>query len=386
LIIGVVLFLVLPLYTFFNPSNYISPSLGWILQTPVPKKQIIIANGIINFFKITLLFLIINISYILVFGNGSVSEAPALKLFSALLSSSNKNPSSVGIQGIYNIFFIIGVSFAIVFGILPDLQTSIQEKKQNAQQLNLKNFGVKRIAKYGATYLFMAIFIIFSLDDRSTLPSIFFYNIFICGIILFAIFFTLKSVKFFFNKKIFYCFSFLTIIFFIVGSASLSHSIIKDKNVRLDKRFETADFLGFISEESYDILLQELARGEESSRDIGRQDLIGAFNNTEGTTLFSKTIDSLNTLCKERLDHTCRLQGMLISIRENKNVPIEYLRLGCPKDLSSCYWLTVNSTDIEDVKLAESALTEGCKETKDSLDERTCKAYEKRNKKKSPKP
>jgi hypothetical protein len=374
---GFIIMLVFPLYTYFNANNYLSASLGWILQTPVPKLSIILANGILNLFKIVFSSLLLLISWLIVilFENGTF-ELPDSISFSRI-GIQLGSPHDFSIQDSYFFIFLVSGAAALLFGILPDMLGKAQLQRAQAQQLNLKSFISKGALKQVAIATALMSFVIFA--ENNEIPNFITYNLVLGLGVLASIYLTLNSVKYVYDIKKPIAAAFL--IFFVGSYASvkIGNQQISNHKIALDERFDLINFLGSFQDNGYETLFKELKAGTESSIDIGRNDLLNAVQLNKNKEIVNETLAQLNDRCNTQTDHTCRLASYITNIRlgvKSSLTDLDFLRKGCPKDLLSCSLLGLHAAGTqEDHAAAHSVMMIECKNRKDNFNQRVCTNY-----------
>ncbi len=63
---SILLFIAFPIITYFNNVMYLPASLDWILLTPIKKTHIVLGHGLINIFKLVMLFVLMNVVMLLI--------------------------------------------------------------------------------------------------------------------------------------------------------------------------------------------------------------------------------------------------------------------------------------------------------------------------------
>lgn len=374
---AIILTIVFPLYTYFNANNYLSASLGWILQTPVPKLSIIFANGILNIFKIVFSSLLLLISWLVInlFEKGKFELPDFITSILAWLQRGFTHDLSI--QGSYFFIFLAVGSAALLFGILPDMIGKAQVQRAQAQQLTLKTFISKRTLKQAAIGTSIILFYIFA--ENNEISNFLIYNFFLAAGIFASIYLTLNSVKYVYDIKKPIAAAILILVVGSYASVKIGNQQVSNQKIALDERFDLVNFLGSYQEHAYETLFKELMTGQESSIDIGRNDLLNAVQLKENREIVTETLAQLTERCNKQNNHTCRLASYITNIRlgvKSSITDLDFLRKGCPKDLPSCSLLGLHAAGTqEDHAAAHSLMMTECKTRKDRFNQRVCTNY-----------
>ena len=378
---GSVIFLMFPAYVYFNSSNYLSASLSWILQTPTPKLSIILTNGILNLIKVLMIsgLILLSIASVLVFKNGFVGLSDALPSLSSL---SNQ---VITVVDFYSILIFLSFVFSILFGILPDLLGSAQEKRNQNQPLNLKTLRSSKNLKKVIFFLFLLVSA--ALFGDTEIPDFLFSNFLVVIVCISVIGMTLYSVKYFFSgKKLILS----GVGLFLLGSfisIQVGNLQIRDSSISLKDRIDVHKFLGDFNENGEEVILSEIAGGTYSSKDLSKSDIIVMVQAPKNIAMVEKTLNELIEKCNLQNDHTCRLASHIASISPYKTSiksDIELLKKGCPKDLGSCVLLASSlAGSPEEQQAVHLVLVNECKAKKDSLNKKICDRYFRERMKKS---
>lgn len=372
---------VFPVIAYFNKAVYLPSSLNWIFLTPVKKMHIVSAHGLINLIKATFILLLINVFY-LFYERGDLSKLPFVEFWETL--SSDEGGFSSPVRDLLgNAAFLI--SLVVLFmGIMPSFLQIINQKY---------GYHVSRSFSHKIKfYLYLLLgFIIGAALIGSQNSSQYFIPGAIKGSLLFSllvfgsIFSTLKSLKLYFNEKVFIIVSF---VFFVLLATSIymrGSNDIFSKEIKISDKMRTLDFMGVYSEEEAQQVENELLDFGSDVALLPYHKLKDFFELQNRKLMFQRVVEKWEILCKERKDVTCRLAWYMHSIPKDNKSSIDEIRHTCPTDLGSCYAL-YNSKKIpkDEQDKARDLLQERCGQNIiPKIDKVTCKRFKYDNEKKN---
>lgn len=324
------LYFVFPFIVYFNRMLYLPASLDWILLTPIKKKHILLAHGLINIIKITFTYILINI-FIVIYESILLDKIQG-SLFNDSVIVSRFNRFSV--ENLVLLIGLIEICVIFIFGILPNYVQNIQQNQ---------NYKVKRTVKDNfKRYLFITagLFIGVRIFSEDTGPDYYFplfikIALFYVFVLFIAVYSSLTSLRYYFSKM---KLSAVGLMFFMLFAGSLNFYASNDilsKDLHVKNKFESLSFLGAYSRNLDLELEQELLLSDPSLKGLASHN-IEYLSKMKGFRNYSKIIQNWEKLCHKRIDFTCRLAYYGQSTFRGKAAFLEMVRKTCRYDLGSC--------------------------------------------------
>ena len=373
----IVLFFLFPLVSYFNNVMYLPTSLDWILLTPIKKFHIVLAHGLLNIFKIILMF-----SLAVLFLSLYDSEIITKPLEAFIANDIEQTFNRTSVHDIIAWVTLIGTSVLFIFGILPNYVQSMQQRQ---------NYHVKKPTKEKAkSYILifgMIVFTFLFLSETAEADSYLPWFLKTSCIFVFALFgviySTLTSLRFYFSKKKFYgsaVGAFIVVSFLLHSYASLD---ITSRNLHVNEKIESLNFLGAYSSELEKVIDAELLASAPSLSKIAFFDLKPFLERSDRKDLNLELLRKWDVICKLRNDYTCRLAYHVQLFSTVGRASPKILRQACPSDLGSCLILHDHKDiPVAEQQLAIDTLTSRCENNKNEFEINFCKKFKSLERKK----
>jgi hypothetical protein len=365
------LFVGFPMITYFNKVMYLPASIDWILLTPIKKTHIVLVHGFINIFKIVILLILINIVFLIIYKKFLMES-----IFNFLQTlNAEETFTRIPVEAFVSIVGIIGLALIFIFGILPNYIQTMQQKQ---------NYQVKRTPKENFTiYLTGGICLLlgalFISDDILFFPWLLKISLLFVFFALIAINSTIKSLRFYYSKKILslfgvglFLFSSLTLYFYAKNDLS-------SPNLHVMNKIESLKFLGSFSSHLDQEIEKDLIASEPSLALMSSRDLEHFFMGANRNDMALRVLEKWDQVCREKVNFICRFAYYMRSNAKGMSNSLEMVKKACPNDLGSCLivYTTFDSEVskeemIQNAQQAQVILTARCKDNKNNFENRTC--------------
>ena len=373
----IVLAFLFPLVSYFNNVMYLPTSLDWILLTPIKKFHIVLAHGLLNIFKIILMF-----SLAVLFLSLYNSEIITKPLEAFLANDIEQTLNRTSVHDIIAWVTLIGTSVLFIFGILPNYVQSMQQRQNYHVKKPTKEKAKSYILVFGMivlTFLFLSE----TSEADSYLPWLLKTSCIFVFALFGVIYSTLTSLRFYFSKKKFYVSavgSFVVVSFLLHSYASLD---ITSRNLHVNEKIESLNFLGAYSSGLEKVIDAELLASAPSLSKIAFLDLKPFLERSDRKDLNLELLRKWDVICKLRNDYTCRLAYHVQWFSTDGKASPEILRKACPSDLGSCLILH----DRKDIPVAErqlaiDTLKSRCENNKNEFEINFCRNFKSSERKK----
>ena len=375
----IVLAFLFPLVSYFNNVMYLPTSLDWILLTPIKKFHIVLAHGLLNIFKIILMF-----SLAVLFLSLYNSEIITKPLEAFLANDIEQTLNRTSVHDIIAWVTLIGTSVLFIFGILPNYVQSMQQRQNYHVKKPTKEKAKSYILVFGMivlTFLFLSE----TSEADSYLPWLLKTSCIFVFALFGVIYSTLTSLRFYFSKKKFYVSAvgaFVVVSFLLHSYASLD---ITSRNLHVNEKIESLNFLGAYSSGLEKVIDAELLASAPSLSKIAFLDLKPFLERSDRKDLNLELLRKWDVICKLRNDYTCRLAYHVQWFSTDGKASPEILRQACPIDLGSCLILhDRKDIPVAEQQLAIDTLTSRCENNKNEFEINFCTKFKslQRNKKK----
>ena len=375
---NILLFVGFPIITYFNRFTYLPTSIDWILLTPNKKTHIALVHGLINIFKIVLLFVLINIVFYVLEG----SFLAKLLLDVVIKENGHQTFTRLPVLSFVGLMSILGLVVVFIFGILPNYVQNIQQRQNyQVKKTPKENFKLGLII---CGWSLMAIILLSEDTDLEVyLPWFLRVTALFIFFIFAAVFSTLTTLRYYFSRNKFYLVSGVCFVILSLFLYSYSASDILSKNLSVKNKIESLDFLGGFSHGLDKEIEKDLLASEPSLANLSETKLFEFFRANNRMDMASKVLLRWDELCLNRKDFTCRLAYGMRRISKLKPNSLDMVKQSCPNDLASCYLVyshgkydqTVLPQDLQD---AFALLTLKCKNTKNEFEMSTCRDFNRR--------
>ena len=372
---NILLFVGFPIITYFNRFTYLPTSIDWILLTPNKKTHIALVHGLINIFKIVLLFVLINIVFYVLEGSFL-----AKLLFDVVIKENGTQIfTRLPVLSLVGLLSILGLVVVFIFGILPNYVQNIQQRQ---------NYQVKKTPKENfkqgviiCGWLLMGVILV---SEDTDLEVYFPWFLRVSALFVFfvfaAILSTLTTLRYYFSKNKFYLVSGVCFVIFSFFLYSYAASDISSKNLHVRNKIESLDFLGGFSHGLDMEIEKDLLASEPGLANLTEAKLLEFFKDNLRMDIASKVLLRWDETCSNRKDFTCRLAYGMRRITKLKPNSLDMVKQSCPNDLASCFLVyshgkydqTVLPQELQD---AFVLLTLKCKTTKDKFELTTCRDF-----------
>lgn len=362
--------LIFPAISYFNSQSFMNSSVPWIVLSPVPKKEIIYANGVNNILKV-----------ILIYGLYKIFELGEHKIYNVTqddyLFSALKTLDFSAQSIMFGVVFIT-IMLIFLFGILPSYAARMQTARDYKISKNVFK-SKKFFYKFGAVILILMIYA--NTEELISHYAAVFYVVPFVTVFMLVAFLaaTLESVKYYYsNKKI--------IVFGVVLAVALSTLFyVSAKNDLNNPDRKIADRLSsmgllipFEGVDARNQMRSEIIESPVGHKILTRGDLKDVFSVFTGDAETAGMVKSLMENCRSRRDHTCRIVTYFKEFKSNEPGYVDLLRDACINDVGSCIILAdINSIEREEVNRLHSRIEMICKQNQE-LDEPSCKVFNKR--------
>lgn len=370
-----VLFFLFPLVSYFNSVMYLPSSLDWILLTPNKKSHIVMAHGLLNIFKIILMF-ILALVFEYIYDKKTFSK---IFLESNFLEASGEftRTSASDLVGWMTMIVILVV---FIFGILPNYVQAIQQK-QNYRVKKTKQEKVKSTLIILGLVFFGIFFISGTEENESYFPWFLSISAFFTFISLGAVYSTLTSIRYYFSKRKFHIFTIISFGMLVCFFHFYASNDIKSNNLHVKDKMNSLRFLGAYASNLEAIIEEELIGSGPMLAQLTGHNLSSFFDGKSRKSMAMRVTDAWVTVCSEKYDFTCRLAYYMASSLETKVIAFNQVRKACPNDLGSCFAIFEHKDVPSDEReSAKTALIEGCK-NKNKVDSNACFYFNKKMKK-----
>lgn len=372
-----VLFLLFPLVSYFNNVMYLPTSLDWILLTPIKKIHIVLAHGLVNIFKIVLMF-----SLVLLFLFIYNSELITKPLELLLASEGSQTFTRTSVHEFIIWVTLIGTSVLFIFGILPNYVQSMQQRQNYHVKKPTKEKAKSYIIAFGMIVMGF-LFLSETAEADSYLPWFLKAALIFVFVLFGAIYSTLTSLRFYFSKKKFYASaagSFVLVSFLLHSYASLD---ITSRNLHVIEKIESLDFLGAYSSGLEKVIDAELLASGPRLSKITFRDIKPFLARSDRKDLNVELLRKWEIICRLRNDYTCRLAYHVQWFSTGGKAAPEILRQACPSDLGSCLILhDRKDIPVAEEKLATDTLTKRCTDNKNEFEMNFCNRFKSLERKK----
>lgn len=362
--INMIMYLILPFLVYFTRLLYLPASMEWILLTPIKKTHVIFVHGLINIFKLVLVFALISLFFLVTEKYFLFSE-----IWEVLAKSGYDRFTYDRVLGLIGFF---GLCCIFTFGILPNYVQSMQDK-QNYQVKRTKKELFKRYALAGLGGM-----IFLGLEEGTVdhiIPDFLKFGAAYVGLFFLAVISTLTSLRFYFSKK--KMLSIASTSFVIFSCYLYIHSVhdFKSNNVTFREKLEAFDYLGsFIGDLDQEIEKELFDAGPDVAT-LNQRDVNGLRKDLVGLQTYFAVVDQWTKLCSERMDYTCRL-AYYGQVPDAKIALLPNVIQACHNDLGSCLVIYDNKdVPAVDQKMALGILTKKCPTLADDPDHSVCNAF-----------
>ena len=370
------LFFAFPIITYFNKMMYLPASIDWILLTPNKKIHIILAHGLINIFKIIMIFILINIIFFVLYKRLLVKEIVDF----LVKHNADQTFTRIPVESIIGMLGIIGLTLIFIFGILPNYIQTIQQK-QNYQVKRTPKENIQMFLLVGAGLLFGTFLIS---DDIFNSPWLLKTSLVFVVILFVAIYSTIRSLRLYYSKKIF---SLVAGGFFLLSTVSLyfyAKNDISSPNLHVLDKIGSLKFLGTFSSNLDEEIEKDLIASTPSLALMSSHDLRNFFIGTKRDKMAERVLAKWDQVCSEKLNFLCRFAYYMRYNSQEKSISLAMVRKACPSDLGSCF-IVYTAFDsevskeemIQNVQHAEEILISRCKDNKNESEKMTCRYFNK---------
>jgi hypothetical protein len=362
--------LLFPLVSYFNHVMYLPASLEWILLTPTKKLQIVFVHGILNIFKIILMYSLAILFFLLY--EPQIIIKP-IEMFLAEEGAQTFTRTSV--LEFMTWFIIYGISGLFIFGILPNYVQAIQQRQ---------NYHInKPVNEKARTLIGTLIFVVFgflflneTIESETFLPWLVKMSFIFVIAVFGAIYSTLNSLRFYFPKKKYYMAAGISLVLVSSFLYQYSSRDVKAKNLHVSDKIESLNFLGIYSSGLEKVIVDEFMASGPSLQLLSSSPLKNFFDGEVRKTQFLPVMANWEKLCGSRKDFTCRLAYNMHSIQLDKPYSLDLVAQGCPNDLGSCLILYDHKESTPEARqMATEVLKGRCEKNNNEFEKNFCKKF-----------
>jgi hypothetical protein len=370
LFICTVFYVIFPLVSYFHVSIYIPTSLEWILLTPTKKSHILLAHGITNIFKISLILILLTIASLglsyYYFGKVLI-EIPDIN-FSTSFSTT---PST----SLFTWLVLLSMIVIFIFGILPNYIQNIQQRQSYQKKKSIKEHIKTSGLLFGAVLV-----LIYCMTEDSGTNSYFPWLIkgaLIIGLVwTMAVYSTLKSLRYYFSELKLFAISLMSCLLLILFLHSYASRDINSEIIHVSDKIDSLNFLGAYSSNLESRINSELLLSLPNMTKLSYTALKPFLERTNRKELNLELLKRWELNCNQRNDYNCRLAYYVQKYSTSGKASAEFLYRSCPKDLGSCLILYTNK-DISpnSRELASRELSQRCIKSNDSFESKICNSF-----------